>query len=87
MIEENMNQDFRLENIDEARNCFIGKINKINLMSKKHKKVYTSLNYIGHLLILASAVTGCFNFCFCFFIIGITSSAIGLKFCEVTARI
>ena len=28
-------------------------------MSKKHKKVCASLKYIEHLLILASAVTGC----------------------------
>ena len=28
-------------------------------MSKKHKKVCTALNYIEHLLFLASSVTGC----------------------------
>ena len=43
-------------------------------MSKKHKKVFTSLNYIEPILILVSAVTGCIfvsvsvnSFCFCFF--------------------
>ena len=39
-------------------------------MSKKHKKVYKTLNYIEHLLILAFAGTGCwmcFSFYFCFF--------------------
>ena len=30
-----------------------------DLMSKNHKKVCTALNYIEHLLILISAVTGC----------------------------
>ena len=28
-------------------------------MTKKHKKVCTTLNYIGHLLILTSVVTWC----------------------------
>ena len=28
-------------------------------MSKNHKKVFTTLNYIAHYLILASTVTGC----------------------------
>ena len=28
-------------------------------MSKKHKKVCTTLNYIEHFLILASTITGC----------------------------
>ena len=28
-------------------------------MSRKYKKVYTTLNYIKHFLNLASAITGC----------------------------
>ena len=28
-------------------------------MSKKHKKACTTINYVKHLLILASTVTGC----------------------------
>ena len=28
-------------------------------MSKKHKKVCTTLNYVEHVLILASTITGC----------------------------
>ena len=35
------------------------KKNKMNYESKKHKKVCTTLNCIEHLLILASAITGC----------------------------
>ena len=38
----------------------IGKnISKNELMSKKHKKVCTTLNYIEHFLIFASTITGC----------------------------
>ena len=50
-------------------------------MSKKHKKVCITLNYIEHILILASAMTGCISIsAFVSLIgipIGITSSAIG----------
>ena len=60
-------------------------------MSKKHKKVCTSLNYIEHFLILASTITGCvFISAFASLVgvpIGITSSAIGLKVCAITAGI
>ena len=30
-------------------------------MSRKHKKVFTTLNYTEHYLILASAITGCIS--------------------------
>ena len=59
-------------------------------MSNKHKKVCTTLNYIEHFLILASAVTECVSSCFWFFtciVIGITIPVIGLKFCAITAAI
>ena len=60
-------------------------------MSKKHKKVCTSLNYIEHFLILAFTITGCvFISAFASLVgvpIGITSSAIGLKVCAITAGI
>ena len=46
-------------NIEKARNFMIKEINQDDLMSKKHKKLCTTLNYIEHLLILASASTGC----------------------------
>ena len=52
-------------------------------MSKKYKKVCTTLNYIEHFLILASTITGCISItAFASLIgipIGITSSVIGLK--------
>ena len=46
-------QEFRLKNIDETRNYLIEGINRNELMSKKHKNVCTSLNYIEHFFILA----------------------------------
>ena len=31
------------------------------MLSRKHKKVCTALNYIEHFLILASTITGCIS--------------------------
>ena len=42
------------------------KINQNDLMCKEHEKVFMELNYIEQSL-LVSAITGCFNSCFCFF--------------------
>ena len=91
MVEENVSQEFILKNIDETRNYLIEEINRNELMSKKHKKVCTTLNYIEHFLILASTITGCISIsAFASLLgipIGITSSAIGLKICAITAGI
>ena len=61
------------------------------MVSKKHKKVCTTLNYNEHFLILASTITGCVSIsAFASLVgipIGITSSAIGLKICAITAGI
>ena len=90
MAEENISQGFRLKNIDETKKCFIEEINRNELMSKKHKKVCLTLNYIEH-FILGSTIIGCVSisaFASVFDIpIGITSSAIGLKICAITAGI
>ena len=60
-------------------------------MSRKHKKVSTSLNYIEHFLILVSTITRYLSnpaFASCIDIpIGTTSSATVLKFCAITAGI
>ena len=60
-------------------------------MSKKHKTVCTTLNYNERFVILASAVTGSISIsAFASLLgipIGITSSAIGLKICAITAGI
>ena len=60
-------------------------------MSRNHKNVCASLNYIENFLILASAITECISISvFTSFLsipIGITSFAIGLKICAMTAGI
>ena len=60
-------------------------------MSRKHKKVCTTLNYIEHFFILATTITGCISISALASLIDIpikiTSSAIGLKFCAITAGI
>ena len=61
MAEENISQEFKLKNIDETRNYFLEQIKQNELMSRKHKKVYLTLNYIERFLILASTITGCIS--------------------------
>ena len=60
-------------------------------MSKKHKKSCKFLNYIDNLLIVVSTITGRVSIsAFTSLVgipIGITSSAIALKICAITARI
>ena len=52
MCQGSISQEFRLRNIDETRNYFLEKIKQNELMSKKRKKVCTTLNYIEYFLIL-----------------------------------
>ena len=91
MSEENTSHEFRLKNIDETRSYFVKEINQNELMWKKHKKVCRVLNYLEHLLILISSVTGCFSIsAFTSLVcipIGLTSFAVGLKICVITAGI
>ena len=91
MVEGKISKEFRLKNIDETRNYFLEEIKQNELMSKKPKKVCTTLNYIEHFLILASTITGCISIsAFTSLIgipVGISSSAIGLKNCAVTAAV
>ena len=92
MPEENINQEFRMKKMDEIRHYLIVEGIKQNiLMKKKHKKVCRVLNYIDHSLIVIFTITGCVSISvFASLIgipIGITSSAIGLKFCVITAGI
>ena len=47
LVEENISQKFRLKSIDEEWNYFVQKIEQIDVMSKKHKKVCTTITYIG----------------------------------------
>ena len=61
MVEENISQKHRLGNTDEPRIFFLEEIEQKELMSKNYKKVCTILNYIEHLLILASTITACIS--------------------------
>ena len=91
MAEENIIQEFILKNIDETRNYLIEEINLNRLMSKKQKKVCTTLNYIEQFLIVGSTITGCISISIfdslVGILIGITSSAIELKIFTITAAI
>ena len=60
-------------------------------MSEKYQKKCKFLNYVEHLLILVSTVTGCvsssaFDSLVCV-PVGITSSSVGIKICAITAGI
>ena len=81
MSKENVSQEFRLKSIDETKNYLI----------EKSKKIYRVLNYIKHLLILISTVTGCVTISSFASLVGIpmgiTSSAIELKICLITTGI
>ena len=91
MPKENINQEFRLTKIDEIRNCLIREINQNELISKKHKKVCTTLNYVHHLLTVISTITGCISISAFASLVDAYSklvhSAIGLKICAITAGI
>ena len=58
-------------------------------MSKRHKKFCKVLNYIEESLIIISTITGCvFISAFASLVgilVGITSSAIGVTICVITA--
>ena len=90
MVEENRSPKFRLRNIDETRNYFLEKIKHNELMSRKDKKVSTTLNHI-HFLVSISAIKECISISdFTSLIgnpIGITSSVIGLKICQINVGI
>ena len=60
-------------------------------MNKKHKKTCKYLDYVEHLLIFISTVTGCVSIsAFTSLVVvpvGITSSAVGIKMYAITAGI
>ena len=51
--------EFRLRKIDKTRNYLLDELKHNDLIGEKCKKTYKYLNYVEHLLILASIVTGC----------------------------
>ena len=62
-MKKSISPEFRLKNIEEIKkNISLKKIDQNELMSKKHKNVCTTLNYIEQFLILASVITGVFQF-------------------------
>ena len=80
-----------MKKIDDLRNSLIEVMNRNALMSKKHQKVCTVLNYIDHSLIEISTIIRCASISdFAFLVgisVGIASSTIGLKMCVITAAI
>ena len=53
-----------LKNINETRNYLLDEIKQDELMNKNHKKVWTTLNYIKQILILALKLLDVFQFLF-----------------------
>ena len=88
---EKANLEFRLKKTDETRSYLLDEIKHNDLMSEKYKKTYNYLNYVEHLLIVASTVTSCVSIsAFASLIaisLGITSSVVGIKICAITAGI
>ena len=86
MTEENMSHKFRLEKVHETRDYLFEK-----LMNQKQNKVFRTINYIEHFLILGTTITGCISISASASLVGIpvviTSSSIGLKICAKTEAI
>ena len=82
---------FRIKKIDETRNYLLDEIKHNDLMSEKYKKTSKYLNYVEHLLILASTVTRSVSIsAFASLVcvpVGITNSVVGLNICAITAGI
>ena len=77
--------------MDETRNYLLDEINHKDLMKEKYKKTCKYLNYVEHLLILASTVTGCVSISAFASLpsvpVVITSSTLGIKICAITVGI
>ena len=52
-------ENIRLRKIVDTRNYFLKEVERDKLMSKNHKKVCTTLNYVKHFLILAYTIIIC----------------------------
>ena len=82
-----MSLGFRLSNIDETRNHFLEEKKQNDLMSRKHKKVCATLNYIEHFLMLDSTIKVCISISAFASLIGtpirIMSSALQTKLCLI----
>ena len=73
------------------RNYLIEEINQNELISKKHKMICATLNYIEHFLVVAFTITGYVSISAFASLIGITmqteSSAIKINICTKTPGI
>ena len=83
--------EFRLRKTDETKNYLLDEIKHNDLVSGKYKKTCKYLNYVEHLLILLSTVSGCISIsAFASLVanlVGITSSAVGINICAITVGI
>ena len=80
--------ELRLKKNIETKNYLLDETKYNDLMNEKYKKACKYLNYVEHLLILVSTVTGCVSIsAFASLVcvpVGITSSAVGIKICAIT---
>ena len=86
-----MQKEFRLKILNETENYLLQEIKDNELVIKKHKNDWIVLNYVEHLHILVSTITGCISISafvsLVFISVEITSSALGMKTCAITAGI
>ena len=91
MAEENISQELRLKNRNNTRNYFLEEIEQKQMMSKKHRKVCTTLDYVEPDFFLASIINGFISISAFASLIGIpiaiTISAIRLRTCVIAAGI
>ena len=89
MVEEE-SLEFRLRKIDQIRNYYLDEIKHNDLMSEKYRKICKYLNYAENLLILPGIADWISISAFASLVcipIGITSSAVGINICAITAGI
>ena len=86
-----MEKEFRLKILNETENYLLQEIKDNELVIKKHKNDWIVLNYVEHLHILVSTITGCISISafvsLVFISVEITSSALGMKTCAIIAGI
>ena len=58
MVEE-ASLEFRLRKVVETTNYLLDEIKNNDLKSEKYERLCKNLNYVEHVLILASTITGC----------------------------
>ena len=58
MVEES-SLEFRLRKVVETTNYLLDEIKNNDLKNEKYERLCKNLNYVEHVLILASTITGC----------------------------